>query len=556
MRSIKSKIIVFSILATLIPSLGLGILSFQQNETMINENVTRELRALANYASRELELWIKEQILTVRELATSKILIEGLSKDNQAQARKNKLKVQRKGLELYLQSVHKRLENVLELTVVDVEGGILASNVESPFPAKLSPDWPQDASIQGEVVAPPQWNTDYATAVLSIAVPILSVDDFILGALIVTFDLRDIQSNLKDKIKSPPGDVLLLDKDGNVMLASDAAIVNPENPVSLDPMVIERLRKNPGEYEIFQGPRQEKVAGLAYMSEKPLITIIATRNHQLIYAFWEQQRNLFVGLISIIILVVAAIAFQMSHAIVVPLRRLIDATGKIVQGDLNVELTSTQRNELGQLTQMFNQMTNQLRLDQAKIEEASASMQQKNALLETLSVTDSLTGLFNRNKLNAIINDQLARYERNKRPFSVLMIDVDHFKTLNDSLGHVAGDEIIAGIARKISQSIRNVDFAARFGGDEFIIILADTAISEALKTAERIRAHAASVHCGTISKTLKVTLSIGVIQSEPEDTSLTILLSRVDGALYEAKRSGRDRVYCVQPKSDSDSAP
>ena len=184
LRSIKSKIIVFSILATLIPSLGLGILSFQQNETMINENVTRELRALANYASRELELWIKEQILTVRELATSKILIEGLSKDNQAQARKNKLKVQRKGLELYLQSVHKRLETVLELTVVDVEGGILASNVESPFPVKLSPNWPQDASIQGEVVALPQRQSDYATAVLSIAAPILLVAGFILSALI------------------------------------------------------------------------------------------------------------------------------------------------------------------------------------------------------------------------------------------------------------------------------------------------------------------------------------------------------------------------------------
>ncbi|MDE2389717.1 MAG: GGDEF domain-containing protein, partial [Betaproteobacteria bacterium] len=69
-------------LATLIPSLALGILSFQQNETMINENVARELRALANYASRELDLWIKEQILVVRELATSKILIEGLSLEN------------------------------------------------------------------------------------------------------------------------------------------------------------------------------------------------------------------------------------------------------------------------------------------------------------------------------------------------------------------------------------------------------------------------------------------------------------------------------------------
>ena len=105
------------------------------------------------------------------------------------------------------------------------------------------------------------------------------------------------------------------------------------------------------------------------------------------------------------------------------------------------------------------------------IRDRSDAMQKKNQLLETLSVTDSLTGLYNRNKLNMIISDQLARYERNKRPFAALMIDVDYFKTLNDNLGHIAGDEVIAAIAKKISQSIRNVDFAARYGGDEFIII-------------------------------------------------------------------------------------
>ena len=107
--NIKSKIIVFSILATLIPAVGLGILSFQQNETMINENVTRELRALANYAGRESDLWIKEQILIARDLATSistsKILIEELSLENQSQ--ENLSVAQQGALELYLKSVHR-----------------------------------------------------------------------------------------------------------------------------------------------------------------------------------------------------------------------------------------------------------------------------------------------------------------------------------------------------------------------------------------------------------------------------------------------------------------
>ena len=186
MKSIKNKIIVFSILATLIPSLGLGILSFQQNETMISENVTRELRALANHASREFDLWIKDQIYIARELSTSKILIEGLSSINQSQSQQNKNIAQQKVLEYYLKSVYKKLETVQELTVVDIDGSIIASNVESPVPVILPQNWPESASIQGDVVVPPHWNTHYATATLSISVPILSVDDFILGALIVT----------------------------------------------------------------------------------------------------------------------------------------------------------------------------------------------------------------------------------------------------------------------------------------------------------------------------------------------------------------------------------
>lgn len=330
MKSIKSKIVVFSVLATLIPSLGLGVLSFQQNETMISENVTRELRALAHYASRELDLWTKEQVLVVRELATSKMLIDGLSLEKQLQ--KNKRQTQQQSLSLYLESVHKRLETILELTVVDVNGQFVASNADSPVSMALAPDWAEQASTQGEIVLPPQWDAQYATAILSISVPILSEDDFVLGALIVTFDMRNIQSSLKDRLKSPPGDVLLLDNHGHIMLTSDISVSDGRQPLLLDADIIKKLLDRPGEYEVFFDSQQEKKAGLAYMSEKTTVTIIANRSHQSIYDAWERQRNLFVWLIGFILLIVTSIAFHMSHTIVTALQKLIDATQKNCEG--------------------------------------------------------------------------------------------------------------------------------------------------------------------------------------------------------------------------------
>lgn len=547
MKSIKGKIIVFAILATLIPSIGLGVLSFQQNEAMINKNVTHELRALAHYASRELDLWTKEQILVVRELATSKMLIDGLSLEKRAT--RNKPASQQQSLGLYLASVQKRLDTVLELSVVDVNGEFVASSVELPLSMTLAPDWAEQASTQGEIVLPPHRNAQYAAPILSISVPILSEDDFVLGALIVTFDMRIIQADLKDKTKSPPGDVLLLDSYGHIMLTSDMSLSDNHQPITLDLGIIRKLQEKPGEYEIFLDPQQEKIAGLAYMPQQMPVTVIANRTYESIYEIWERQRNLFAWLICFILLIVTSIAFKMSHAIVAALQKLIDATQKIVKGDLDVVLSSSQRDEIGQLTQMFNQMTDRLRQNQIEISTASIAMQQKNQQLERLSVTDGLTGLYNRNKLNAIIDDQLARYQRNKRPFGVLMIDIDFFKTLNDGLGHIVGDEIIVAVAEKIAHSIRSIDYAARYGGDEFVVILPDSKIDDTAKTAERIREQVSAIICGAEEKAIQVTLSIGAIESESEDTSLTVLLARVDGALYEAKHAGRNRVFSIRPR-------
>src|SRR6185437_10802404 len=123
LKSIKSKIIVFAVLATLIPSLGLGLLSFRQNEAQISENVTRQLRALTSYANREIELWMDKRVQEARVAAASSAVIDGLS----AAYRPRLPEKNPRALAHYLHSVKEKLDTILELTVVDVAGRTVAS---------------------------------------------------------------------------------------------------------------------------------------------------------------------------------------------------------------------------------------------------------------------------------------------------------------------------------------------------------------------------------------------------------------------------------------------
>lgn len=532
-------------IATLIPALGLGLLSFRLNEALINDNLTRELLSLADITSRKLDLWINEQIHDANALSTSDIMIDSLSAMNQTQA--NNADTAKQALTQYLRAVNGKLDTVLELTVVDKNGWLIASSSELPSPVALPPDWLQNTSSNGIVSTPPHWNTHYKAATLSIAIPVYSYDSLVIGALVAMLNLQSFQPGLKDATKLPLGDVILLDTVGNVLLSSHEEIIPP---ASLDAALLAEIREQDKQLSIFDNLLQRKVVGIGYLTEKLHLTILAERDYKEVYAAWLKLRNLFLALVGILILVITAIALRMGHSIVKPLQDLSNATKHIVEGDLDVRLSINRKDELGQLAHTFNQMAEKLLQKRAKIIANNQAMKLKNKQLQALSVTDGLTGLYNRNKLNMIITDQLARYKRNHRPFAVLMMDVDHFKTLNDSLGHIVGDKILSTVAKILKQSIRSVDFAARYGGDEFIIILTETTVKEALITAERIRSQVVEIIHGSDEKKITVTLSIGIVQCQPEDINPTILLTRADKALYAAKHAGRNQSFCIPPAS------
>ena len=208
-----------------------------------------------------------------------------------------------------------------------------------------------------------------------------------------------------------------------------------------------------------------------------------------------------------------------------------------------MQLRGAPAGEIGHLTRVFNMMIERLRRSHAEVQEASRALQDQNRLLEKLAVTDSLTGVHNRKKLDDILADQFARFRRHHRPFAVMMLDLDHFKSINDNYGHVAGDRILANVAAILKRSVRTVDFVARYGGEEFVVVLVETTLDAAMDVAERIRAAVEVPHFGITDNPISVTVSLGVTHSREGDDGQEAALARADHALYKAKHAGRNQV-------------
>jgi diguanylate cyclase (GGDEF)-like protein len=164
------------------------------------------------------------------------------------------------------------------------------------------------------------------------------------------------------------------------------------------------------------------------------------------------------------------------------------------------------------------------------------------AELHNHAVTDTLTGAWNRRQgAELLAADLTAR--RPDKALSLVMLDIDHFKAVNDSFGHQAGDHVLIEIASRLRRSLRGNDMVARWGGEEFIVLLRDCALPEALRIAEGIRAEIAEVPFGTLGR---LTVSIGVAEVRADD-DLAAWLERADQALYRAKRAGRNEVAAAE---------
>jgi len=171
--------------------------------------------------------------------------------------------------------------------------------------------------------------------------------------------------------------------------------------------------------------------------------------------------------------------------------------------------------------------------------DAIVALEIKNRQLEKVSITDGLTGLFNRTKIDTVLEDEISRASRGGHPFSVIMIDIDHFKSINDRFGHLTGDQHLITVAQIMRDTCRQLDSIGRWGGEEFLIVCPETDEAGASTLANKLLK---SIQDYPFESEKMITFSIGISSYKPLDTTDSLIL-RTDKALYQAKHNGRNRV-------------
>jgi diguanylate cyclase (GGDEF)-like protein len=256
-----------------------------------------------------------------------------------------------------------------------------------------------------------------------------------------------------------------------------------------------------------------------------------------------------------VILFFSFLAYRITGAVVRPIERLSDWARRIADGQIDLEIPETSdRDEIGLLTRTFNDMMRLLRRNQREIEETNRDLtekntrlQQANEVLNQLSITDGLTKLHNHRFFQDHLTREIKRVDRAGEALSMLLIDIDDFKQLNDRFGHAAGDELLMRLAPILNAAIRETDLAARYGGEEFVILAPNTDLSGAYRLAEKVRTSIAesSFILDDSLRPMRVTVSVGVAQFQGNRKRF---FQKTDEALYRAKAAGKN---CVKVDED-----
>jgi len=523
--SIRNQILVFAVLATLIPTLATTLGSYGQARRSLNNKIAQDLRSASSAAAQRTDLWLDARLHDLREAARSYVVTENLAR---SQGRDASQALGR--LRDYLNSVRQRFPDLEAVLVIDPTGRVI-TNSTGRTGVRLPSDALNGLRAGDAYVGEAYWDAGIAKAAIVLAVPIREADGRLLAAFTAKASLRAVAEILQRVSPGEPGDIYLMTDQGRMVIsarASSADLMRARLPDTAMRVLLDREGQT-ASYRRGGARGQDVVATLQRVPQLRWAAVAELPQAEVLRQL-GQVRSGTVWMIVALLAVVGLMAYVLVLVLVRPLGRLAAAATKAAAGDLSVELPAGGVGEAGHLTRSFNTLLGRLR------ERESAGE------LERLSVTDALTGLYNRRHLMGTLASEAQRARRLRRPFSVLLMDVDHFKQYNDTHGHLAGDAALTKMAEILRQQTRAVDCVARYGGEEFLVVLLETTVATAALVAERIRNRVATEAFGGG----RMTVSIGVAECPAHGDTPEDLIASADAAMYQAKSGGRNRVVAA----------
>ncbi|HLB82587.1 MAG TPA: diguanylate cyclase [Gemmatimonadales bacterium] len=516
LNTLVSRLLALAVVATLIPTLAI-LSSYRHEQPSLSDTVAQELRSASSEAARQADVWLDERLSELRVAAGSFVLSENLARvGGQALAR----------LRDYLNSVRERCTGCEALLVADVRGRTGATSVGRTGGMQLPLERLNGLRTGDAFVGDVYWDAGVGKPAVVLAVPVREADGRFVGALVAKVNLRYVGDMLQRLAADDPKSVYLMTDEGKLVIGprgSSAELMRTRVPR----VMVQTLLDKEGQVVEYKRGDGQDVVGTLRRAPQLRVAAVAELPRSAAIRPGGQPRHGAGLILTALFAGVAVMAGGMSLLVVGPLGRITRAATKVAAGDLSVELPTSAGGELGDLMRVFNNMVVRLREREAQGE------------LERLSVTDGLTGLYNRRHLMGTLSNEVQRSRRLRRTFSVLLADVDHFKQYNDAHGHLAGDAVLVKVAEIFRKMTRAVDSVARYGGEEFVVMLIEAPVTVAATVAERIRARVAAEQF----EGGRMSVSIGAAEYPAHGDTPEELIASADAAMYRAKSDGRDRV-------------
>ncbi|MEJ2153813.1 MAG: diguanylate cyclase [Desulfobacteraceae bacterium] len=542
-QSIKTKILIFALLATILPSLVLGWLSYMQSSKLLRQKISNELNNATVQASGKLDLWLKDRQYDLRVFSNSYIISENLAAISSARRNQKDGTSYEVNIRDYLKSVGDKFTLYESLILMDMSGSPIVAGAEISTADPLPDNWLRQLKeriLGGEKTHFPARIDSNA---LYIVEAVRASDSAMLGLLAAKIDLNAIRMILKRQTVGEIDEIYLLDASGRLLVSTSITAGKLQEITEHDFIKGSKSNYWPRDPMEYVNRHDRAVVGTAVSVTFMDWFMVAEMEKESAYAEIFALRRITTTLVCGLMLCIGILAYIFGHRLVGPVRRLSSEAARVASGDLDVDIPVSGLSEVSYLTQVFNHMVISLRRNREKLSSANQALRETNEELHQISITDSLTGLYNRKHIMEIIGQEKSRAQRNHNGLSVLMLDIDYFKKINDTYGHQVGDTVMARLAETLTASVRECDHVGRYGGEEFLVILPDSTVENAIFTAERIRANVGNLQFIEDHENFSVTVSIGVAGFPDHGENTHSILGCADSALYQAKAGGRNRV-------------